>query len=182
MEQVWANEFGEIQPTFQLRLDLQEQVVGLLSQDMPGKVTEGGNRLELFRGILLDIVRGKLSLAEAYSETLHQLPRRTSRHAGSNRVFTDGWEERLVRTQLSRLYSQAVLEHILIGGGTRCYVPHSSAEDPTTPCSRFLAGEHHDAVALHQRLMDNYTRGRWSPDLKIPNHPHCTHVVKPARQ
>jgi hypothetical protein len=177
---VWASEFREILPVLQQRADLRGRVVALVAQDMPGRVTEGGDRLQRFRTILIDLVEGRLTLQAAYAETAQQLPRGGSPHAGSNRVFAAGWEERLVRTQLSRLYNQAVLEHLTYAGEARCFVPHSSEEDPGSVCSRLLAGREHDVAELHHRLVESYTLGQWARDPKVPEHPHCTHVVRPV--
>ena len=176
---VWANDFGEILPTLQQRSDLRERMTGLIAQDMPGKVTEGGDRKDQLRSILTDLFEGRLSLDESYREVSRQLPRMSSIHRGNNHVFNSGWEERQVRTQLSRFYNQAVLELLAADGQHRCFVHHSSAEDPATPCSINLAGREHDIAVLHERLVGNYTHGRWTRDLKLPNHPHCTHVVSP---
>jgi hypothetical protein len=139
MHQLWASEFWDILPTIRERTDLQRRMIELLAQDTPGKATEGPSRLLSFRGIMTELSRGNLDLSEAYQEVSHQLPRRTSRHAHNNRVFASGWEERLVRTQLSRLYNQSVLETIIASGSDFCFVPHSSTENPDNPCSVILA-------------------------------------------
>jgi len=179
MAEVWANEFQDILPTLQQRHDLRDRVLVLADQETPGRVTEGGDRLQRLRAVLRDLANGALTLPEAYVRVGRELPRSGSPYAGNNRVFASGWEERLVRTQLSRLYNQAVLEHLLEAGQTECYVPHSSAEDAASPCSRVLAGHRHAVAVLYDRLVGSYTRGNWSDDPKIPEHPHCTHVVRP---
>jgi hypothetical protein len=152
----------------------------LIGQPMPGKVTEGGDRLARFRTLLTDLVNGAIAVDEAYRQTGLQLPRHTSPHANSNRVFPSGWEERLVRTQLSRLYNQAVLEALRDAGQNSCFVPHSSAEDAGTACSVQLAGKAHEVSVLYDRLVQSYTYGQWSSQVKVPDHPHCTHVVRPV--
>ena len=177
----FAEDFFEIPATLTINDDLREAVTVLIqNQPMPGKVLEGGNRLEVFRGILIDVANGDIVLDEAYLRTETEIPRHTSPHSSSNRVFPDGWAERQVRTQLSRFYNQAVLEQLRSGGATECFVPHSDAESISSPCTRLLAGQRQNIDMLHQRLIDAYEKGQWSKEVKIPNHPHCTHVVRPV--
>ena len=85
-----------------------------------------------------------------------------------------------MRTQFSRFYNQAVLEELRARGETECFVAHSSAEASDSPCSTLLAGNHHPIAVLHERLLANHSRGQWDQSLKVPNHPHCTHVVSPS--
>lgn len=177
----YAQDFGGIPNALSANLTLRAAVAKLAANEaMPGKVTEGSNRLATFREILADVIQGHLSVTDAYRRVEELLPRSQSPHAHNNRVFAHGWGERLVRTQLSRCYNQAVMEELLAEGHTQCYVPHSNGEDPTTPCSRELAGRVHDLRTLHDRLVASYRDANWSTDLKIPNHPHCTHTVTPA--
>jgi hypothetical protein len=80
-----------------------------------------------------------------------------------------------------RYYNQAVLEALSKAGDTRCFVPHSRDEKGDSLCSQDLAGAEHDVKPLLDRLIDQYERGNWSKDVvKIPGHPHCTHVVRPS--
>ncbi len=100
------------------------------SQSRPGKATEGGDRLTRFKATLTDLVCGRVLLTAAYQRTEDELPRRESQHQANNHAFAKGWAERLVRTQLSRCYNQAVLQELTGQGIQRCFVPHSTAEDP----------------------------------------------------
>jgi hypothetical protein len=182
MPEFYANDFTEIPATLAKNEGLRHAVLELIdNQPMPGKVTEGGDRLVRFRGIIKDLVNGQIGLPEAYRRTESELPRHMSIHSGSNRVFPDGWAERQVRTQFSRFYNQAVMEKLLAEGQTQCFVPHSAAEDENTACSRQLAGSNHDLKTLYDRLVQSYAQGNWGQEVKIPDHPHCTHVVTPAK-
>jgi hypothetical protein len=182
MSEVLANDFTEIPTVLSQNEALRNAVVALVATDaMAGKVTEGGDRLERFRAILTDLVNGQIGLGEAIRRTQAELPRQTSPYSGNNRVFASNWEERLVRTQLSRFYNQGVMEQLLAEGETQCFVPHSPAEDPDSNCSRQLAGQNHDVKALYERLVTSYRDGVWSQSVKIPDHPHCTHVVTRAK-
>ncbi len=176
----FATEFSQIVPTLRENSDLRVSVITLIElEPMPGKVLEGRDRLLRFRDIMALLVVGEIGITEAIQRTQAALPRDESVYKGDNRVFAHGWAERLVRTQFSRFYNQAVLEELRARSEARCYVPHSSEEDPASPCSMNLAGRTHDVAVLHGRLIDAYSRGSWTSDLKIPDHPHCTHVVLP---
>jgi hypothetical protein len=180
MADLYANEFREILSVLAQNDMLWTRVIALIeTEPMPGKVTEGAERLARFRGIMDRLVRGQLSLIEAYSQVETDLPRSSSRYGHNNKVFAANWSERLVRTQLSRSYNQVVMEFLQITGHARVFVPHSSEEDSTTSCSRQLAGRSHELGMLYDRLIKAYRLGIWDTGVKIPDHPHCTHVVRP---
>ena len=175
---ILANDFTEILPTLSQNQELLQAVNSLITTEpILAKATEGGNRLEKFREILKDLVGNRISLNEAYERTEVELPRYTSIHCHSNRVFASGWAERLTRTELSRFYNQAVMEKLMAEGEVECFVPHSNAEDVNSPCSLHLAGSNQDLKSLYNLLVNSYAHGNWSRQVKIPNHPHCTHVV-----
>jgi len=178
----YAEDFGQIATTLATNAELRQEVAALAATEpMPGKVTEGGDRLEVFRRVLEDLIAGQIDLEQAYNRTEAELPRAESLHADNNRVFPHDWGERLVRTQLSRCYNQAVMEELLAAGETMCHVPRSQAESSDSKCSQQLAGGNHDLQGLYDLLIAAYREGHWSGEVKVPNHPHCTHTVVPAR-
>lgn len=180
-QRIFASEFGEIPDVLRRNTDLRDAIYHLVgTQPAVAKITEEPERLERFRRIMERLVAGEIDIDEAISLTQQHLPRQTSSHRNNNRVFAHGWAERHVRTQYSRFYNQAVMEQMLDQGHTDCYVPHSSAEAPDTQCSLHLAGRTHDVQVLYDRLVESYSKGNWDSQPKIPNHPHCTHVVVPS--
>jgi hypothetical protein len=185
-EGVWAHAFHDIPMTLTRRPDLRARMRVLLTGDMPNMVTDGDvapgvSRLDLFRAILGEAIDGAITLDETIALTARGLARETSPHRASNRVFAHGWEDRLVRTHLSRLYSQAVLELLAEAGQSRCFVPHVDGEALDAPCTRLLAGRAHDVRTLHDRLVRCYVRGDGSGGAPmVPNHPHCAHVISPV--
>lgn len=182
MADVYAQDLTEVADTLHRNDALRRRVLDLIaSEPIAGKVTEGGDRLARFRAILSDLTSGKLDMQGATRRTIAELPRETSPHSDSSRVFLSGWHERLVLTQFSRFYNQAVMETLLEAGETQCFVPHSDIEDASSPCSRQLAGANQDLRTLYNRLTRSYGDGVWSQEVKIPNHPHCSHVVTPPR-
>ncbi len=63
---------------------LRADVVALVDcEPMPGKVAEGGARIECLKVILHDLVAGKIGLREAYDRTEQELPREGSVHAAT---------------------------------------------------------------------------------------------------
>ncbi|EOF5041503.1 hypothetical protein ACK1M2_003048 [Providencia rettgeri] len=178
---MYASDFEEIPSALKNNLELRNHIISLIkTKNIVGKVTEGSGRLEKFRVILANLVNGQSTLAEAIATTNSELERYTSNYPDNNRVFAQGWAERLVRTQLSRFYNQSIMEIELSKGRTECYVPPSRNEDPSSNCSQILAGKSHGISHLLNLLVSSYENGAWKDNTpKIPDHPHCTHVVKP---
>ena len=183
MPNQYAEDFFEIPTSLAANDDLRHFVVSLIeSEPILGKALEddSGNRLRAFRDILTALANGKIFLEAAYQQTEAKLPKHTSPHSSNSQAFSNRWGERLVRTQLSRFYNQAVLEQLLQEGAEECFVPHSDEEKSSSACTQQLAGTRHPVPMLYERLIDNYSRGNYSKEVKIPNHPFCTHVVKPV--
>jgi hypothetical protein len=147
--------------------------------EMPYRATQGPGRLDAFRAVLVELIEGRLDVAGAAAEVARRLPPEQSPHAGNSHVFARGWSQRIVHTHVSRLYSQAVLEQLALAGLTQCTVPRSSDEAADSSCARDLVGKRHDVASFLYRLVETYVRGVKSTALKVPAHPHCTHVAAP---
>lgn len=183
MPNQYAEDFFEIPTALAGNDDLRQLVVNFIENDpILGKALEddSGDRLRAFRDILIELANGKIVLETAYQQTEAKLPSYTSPHKSNSQAFSSRWGERLVRTQLSRFYTQAVLEQLLEKGAEECFVPHSDKEKSSSACTQQLAGARHPVAMLYERLIDNYSKGNYSKELKIPNHPYCTHVVRPV--
>ncbi len=182
MPERYATEFSQIPETLTANDTLRNLMLELvMSEQMPGKVLEGRTRLIDFRILLCRLVKGEISINDAYVQTEAVIPRDSSEHASNNRVFPAGWAERLVRTQFSRFYNQSVLRTLIANNVTRCFVPHSLGEDKESNCSVNLAGQEHDTQMLLDRLQRAYGDGDWTKEVKIPDHPHCTHTITPPQ-
>lgn len=176
----WAQDFFEISDAVNNNSELEERILDLVeTEPIHGKAIEGGGRTDALREILTQFFNGEIELREAYAAVSTELPRRESPHSGNNQVFSRGWEERLIRTQGSRFYNQAVLQLLLEGGEEECRVPHSDHEDPDTKCTLILAGGTEETEVLLERLERTYSRADYHDEVKIPNHPHCTHTITP---
>jgi len=177
MSNLYAEQFSDIPEVLAQSATLRDAMLTLIeTEPVYGKVTEGDDRLARFKEVLKSLVNADISLRDAYLQVEQELPRQTSMYASSNRVFTVDWSERLIKTQYSRFYNQAVLEQLLAQGESQCFIPHSSSEASNSDCTLYLAGNVHDLKTLHNRLMESYGQGNWQR-LKVPDHPHCTHVV-----
>jgi hypothetical protein len=177
----YANEFNEILPVLSDNLDLRQKVVELIqNRPITGKSVEEDSRVNRFREVLIELVEGNISnLEESYSKVEVELPRNKSKYSFDNRVFASGWAERLVRTQLSRFYNQAILEELKRNGEEECFVPASSSHNLSSRCA-IIQNNDYKVDELLQNLIKNYEQGQFDNSLKIPEHPHCSHVVKPT--
>ncbi|WP_135855285.1 hypothetical protein [Halorussus salinus] len=174
----WAEDFYEIPEAVTANEELQNNILDLVNeQPIHGKVTQGGNRTESLREILREYFRGETNLEQAFQEVSSELPRHESPHASNNQVFAKGWAERLVRTQASRFYNQAVLLLLQERGDQTCFIPHSSEEDVSSDCTQMLAGNEVEIELLLNRLRRAHVDGEWHEEVMIPDHPHCTHTV-----
>ncbi len=179
----YANEFNEILNTLNDNLELKERVIELI-QNKPilGKVIEEEERVNEFRKILIELVKGAFdTLESSYIEVESRLLRNKSKYASDNRVFASGWSERLVRTHLSRFYNQAILEELDEKGEDECFVPASSSSNLSSRCA-IIQNQNYKVKELLQNLINNYDLGRYDDSIKVPEHPHCSHVVKPIEK
>lgn len=178
---MYANDFFEIVSVISGNSELKSQIENLMStRPIPGKALEGSDREQKFREILIQICNQAISLEDSYAIVEQTLPSSSSPHAGNNRVFPTGWGERLVRIQLSRFYNQAILEDLHNKNIATCFIPHSDHEASDSSCTVNLAGKNASVPTLLALLIDTYENGNFSKEPKIPNHPHCTHVIRPV--
>jgi hypothetical protein len=177
----YAKHFDAIHEALHVNAELRHRVEMLVGNEpMIGKAVEGENRLSVFRGILLDLVSGRIGIEQACRRTGDELPQSDSRYRHSSVIFSQDWRKRLVHAELSRFYNQAVIELLLAEGYAECLVLHSDIEDPNSRCTRELAGGRHSLSILHSRLVQCYRNNdRSDQEPKVPDHPYCTHTVVP---
>lgn len=182
MEEKWANDFFEILPTLNFREDLKRDIEELINhKHIPGKSLEGSGRVEKFKKILVDLINNRITLQQACINVENEIGKYGSSYASNNRVFPQDWGERLVRTNLSKFYNEAVLIQLIKRGEKKCFIPHSNSEDFSSSCSQNLAGKEHAIQPLLDTIEDVFEKENWkNKNPKIPDHPHCTHVIKPV--
>ncbi|EMA43880.1 hypothetical protein [Halococcus saccharolyticus] len=177
----WAQNFYEIQDAVDENPDLRGRVLDLVDTDsIHGKALEGNGRTESLRDILSEFFEGQIGLEESFKAVSTELPQGKSPHAHDNRVFAKGWDERLVRTQASRFYNQAVLHALEEDGQESCFIPHSDEEDKDSSCTIRLAGDEAEVEVMLDRLERTYGQADYHGKVKIPEHPHCTHTIVPS--
>ena len=177
----YASEFNDISNAVKDNEALRLRIINLVdSEPILEEALEGDGRIDKFKTIILNFFAGDIGINDAIKDVEFRLPRSYSPHKNNNRVFPQGWAERLVRTSISCFYNQAVLTEIIESGQTECFVAHSSSEDFDSKCSEQLADNRHNASTLLERLVDSYRKGNWGKDVKVPDNPHCTHTVQPV--
>lgn len=179
----YANEFDEILPTLVENNEIKQRVLSLIkTKPILGKVIEEDSRVNEFREILVELVEEKIiNLKVSFTEVESRLPREKSKYSSNNMVFASGWAERLVRTHLSRFYNQAVLEELDEKGEEECFVPASSSQNLSSRCA-IIQNKNYKVKGLLQNLINNYDLGKYDKSIKIPEHPHCSHVVRPIEE
>ena len=178
---MYANNFSEIPAALASNTLVYRRMLELIGGDkVLDKAVEGEGRLDHFRAILESLTTGEKNIHQAIRETERRLPREASPHADNNYVFASKWAQRLVRTQFSRFYNQAVLEQLIARDHRRCRVPHSRSESSSSACTKHLVGTEQEVKTLYDRLIRTFRLGEGYGEPQVPNHPHCTHVVVPA--
>lgn len=174
----FATEFREITTTFAASEDLRAAARALVdSQKLHSKALGSQERVLRFKGILHRLISGEITYPDAIRMTEQELPPTSS----DKRVFNRQTPEKLVRTNYSRFYNHAVLEHLLTRGETRCYVPCSTEEDAGSTCSQTLAGKEHDLHRMYREHVAAFNDEQYEYRYRIPHHPNCTHVIAPSR-
>jgi len=178
---MYANDFFGIAAAYEGNSSLMTKANELIkTEPIHSKALKGGNRDSIFRGILSQVVEGQITFVDAINELGVKIPRRSSIHADNNRVFSNRWEERLLRTEFSRFYNQAVLIMLESRGEELCTVPHSPVEDNDSRCTLSIAGKQWRVSQMLEHLINIYSKADFRDSgPKIPNHPNCVHVVKP---
>ncbi len=176
----YANEFNEILIALKDNSKLRREVINLIkTKPILGKVIEEKDRVIEFRKILIELIQsGTDTLESSYTEVESRLLQNESKYAHDNRVFASGWSERLVRTHLSRFYNQAILEELDEKGEDECFVPATNSSNLSSKCA-IIQNQNYKVKELLQNLINNYDLGQYDDSIKIPEHPHCSHVVKP---
>jgi len=182
LSEVFATDFYEIIPALSKNSELKGKVLSLIeSRPVMGKAIEEENRKIKFREILKKLVEGEITdLKSAEAQVQVKISRNTSKYSSNNKIFSQDWAERLVRTQLSIFYNQAVMEIIINSGKEECFIPHSAYEDYNSFCTTKMAGKKHKVKELYNKLIDVYENENYDRRaITIPQHPNCTHVIRP---
>lgn len=187
----YANDFSDIQLVLEYDNHLRQSIKGLiLNQIMTGnvfvsKADEDQIRIDKFRAILCLYFSCTIDFYQAKIETEIKLNRKDSCYENDNRTFCTNWSSRLLRTQISRFYNEAILNQLIADGEQFCYIAHSKMkvknESSKFPLCACLVDKMLDPIELLDNLVDAYGGNcNYKAEPKIPSHPHCTHTIQPV--
>ena len=177
----WATYCSEIPSALSDNDEVRSHSLELIAKEpLMAKSLEGGTRKDDFRDILAEFNRDAIDRDTAEKRVLQELPASESPHRGNSHVFNNQWAERLIRSQVSRFYNQAVLEVLEEQGHSECFVPHSPSEDRDSDCTIQLAGGTHSVSDLLRFLYSQQRQRNWNDGVTIPGHANCTHTVVPV--
>jgi len=176
----WARHYLEIPEAIRNNNALQSKIASLIpGRPIHGKRTQGGNREQAARDIMIDFFDCQIDYSDAYERVLQDLPKHESRHAGNRQVFSSDWHEAVVRMQAVRFYNHGAFLYLKDLGHSKCYIPHSSHEYADSDCTRTLAGGTWEIDPLLDRLVERYDNENYNTPVTIPSRPNCTHTPVP---
>jgi len=174
MNEFWANHFDEIPMTLEARSDIREAMAVLIVKEpIHAKEINDEEQLRKFRGILIRLTMGEITFEDAEVDVKEALLPLIETESN--------WAKALLWVQYSRFYNQTVLDLLRSRGQSRVLVPQVPEEGQNVKCNMDLGGKGHSITMLYDRLVDAYTYGKEVDGSFIPNHPFCTHVVKPFK-
>lgn len=176
----WARHYLEIPEAIRNNNALQSKIAGIIpGRPIYGKRTEGGDREQKARDIMIDFFDCQFEYPEAYQRVLQDLPRGESPHAHDNQTFSRDWNEALIRMQAVRFYNHGAFLHMKDLSYSECYIPHSPHENRDSECTRTLAGGTWEIDPLLDRLVERYDNENYNTPVTIPSRPNCTHTPVP---
>jgi hypothetical protein len=176
----WAHHYREIPEAIRNNDDLQSRITEIIpDRPIHGKRTEGGDREQAAREIMIDFFDCEIESPKAYQRVLQELPERESSYAGNRQVFSSNWNEAVVRMQAVRFYNHGAFLLMKDLGYSECYIPHSPHEDCDSDCTRKLAGSTWEIDPLLDRLVERYDNENYNTPVTIPSRPNCTHTPVP---
>ncbi len=125
--------------------------------------------VEKFREILGDFFNKKIDLNGAVlrvqSEVTPPITYKQSKR----------WQERAVRSEVSKIFTLGFGDYLLSIGETECFVPHTDLEQHDE-CMRLIAGKKHAIKTIQDNVYKNY--GLRAPMFPtVPLHANCQHII-----
>ena len=62
-----------------------------------------------------------------------------------------------------------------------CFIPTSNSVNLSPKCA-IIQNNNYKVKELLQNLVNNYDLGEYDSSIKIPEHPYCSHVIKPIEK
>lgn len=174
--QNYASAYSEIDSAISTNIAVKNEMLRLLSSipQLAGKALQVQNNSSTFKALLNDYLQGTKTLAQLHSGMSSMST------TADNRTFATNWETRLIETTINFLYSHSVGTVLLALGQADCHVPHTNTEQGNSHCTANMAGRNFNIPTILATNYGAYVNGIFVvPQDKIPNHPHCSHVVAP---
>lgn len=122
-----------------------------------------------FREILRDFYNKKIDLNFANLRCCSEInPPLTYRQI-------NGWQQRALRTEISKVFTLGYGDYLLSIGETECYVPHNEFEQ-SQDCLRLIAGKKHKIRDIQDNIYKNYNL-RIKAFPTVPLHANCQHII-----
>jgi hypothetical protein len=127
------------------------------------------NCIEDFREILRGFFSKKITLNEAVIRAGQKIVppaayKKTSR-----------WQERAVRSEISKIFTLGYGDYLLSIGETECFVPHTHF-DESLECRALISGKRFPIKTIQDNIYKNY--GLKHPSFPtVPLHANCRHII-----
>jgi len=124
---------------------------------------------EKFRAILDDFFNKKIDLNEAIRRTAQEIiPPPTYKRVKR-------WDERLVRTEASKIFTLGYGDYLSSLGETECYIPHTEF-DESKECLMVIAGRKFPIKQIQDNIYKNYNIKK-PVYPTVPLHANCRHII-----
>lgn len=137
--------------------------------DMVGSLTD--ETKPIFREIIADVFNGNITFDEATIRVNNEV-RPPRQYRASRR-----WQERLVRTETSKIFTLGYGDYLISIGEEYCYVPPNTY-DVDMECALVIEGKTFSIREIQENIYRNYGRRKgmsWYPT--VPLHPNCRHII-----
>jgi len=122
-----------------------------------------------FREILRDFFNKKITLEQAVIRVNNEI----SPPFGYKRV--DRWQERAVRSEVSKIFTLGYGDYLLSLGETECFIPHTSF-DESAECTVLIAGKKFLIKDIQDNIYKNY-KLKHPAFPTVPLHANCRHII-----
>ena len=85
------------------------------------------------------------------------------------------WQERAVRSEISKIFTLGYGDYLLSIGETECFIPHTDLEEHDE-CLRLIAGKTIPIKAIQDNIYKNYGQ-QMTMYPTVPLHANCQHII-----
>jgi len=122
-----------------------------------------------FRIILHDYFTGRIDLKFAHTRCCSEI------NPPPNLRQNVGWQLRMLKGEISKIFTLGYGDYLLSLGETECYVPYNNY-DQHPDCQRLIVGKKHKITDIQNNMYRNYgLRAAVYPT--VPLHVDCQHII-----